>query len=646
MAVMIFPFVEFDAGAETLGDLEYRVMGGAAVEITRYLGEEETVVIPDTINELPVTSIGNYAFASCSSVTNIIIPDSMTNIGDWAFYHCESLTSVSLGRSISHIGNNAFYHCPSLISFDVDPENIIHASIDGILYNKDVTVLIQCPVGKIGDVIVPDSVTIIGDRAFSYCPYITSITLGDNVVQIGNSAFTSCTSLTSITIPDSVTTMGYSVFHGCYNLATITIGNGVTSISDWTFAYCSSLTSIVISEKVTSLGEYLFYDCSLLTSVTIPDGVPRIGERTFYYCDSLKSLTIPKSVTNIANHAFYSCRSLTSIIFEGDAPSANTYWAIGCDDLVVYYYEGSTGFITPTWKGKPCYPLKVPGEPTDLVATPGDGQVSLSWSAPGADGSELVEYYVVYMNGEEIANITGTNTTVTGLTNGEEYTFAVKAGNRLDIGPQSEGTTSPFNVRIISPVDDSYSNTRSNEIHWLTDPAGMTVEYSIDGVNWIDADGATSYTWSVPSDGAHTFHMRAVDRAGNMVERSVTFTVDTVAPTVVSRTPSGNDASTQTAIIVEFSKAMNKSSVSITVDGVSGTISWDGNIATFAPSSGLKENTEYTVVVNGKDIAGNDLEETTWTFRTANDGALLLIGIVAAVVAAGIVGVVMFMRKR
>ena len=642
MAVMIFPFVEFDAGAETLGDLEYRVMGGAAVEITRYLGEEETVVIPDTINELPVTSIGNYAFASCSSVTNIIIPDSMTNIGDWAFYHCESLTSVSLGRSISHIGNNAFYHCPSLISFDVDPENIIHASIDGILYNKDVTVLIQCPVGKIGDVIVPDSVTIIGDRAFSYCPYITSITLGDNVVQIGNSAFTSCTSLTSITIPDSVTTMGHSVFHGCYNLATITIGNGVTSISDWTFAYCSSLTSIVISEKVTSLGEYLFYDCSLLTSVTIPDGVPRIGERTFYYCDSLKSLTIPKSVTNIANHAFYSCRSLTSIIFEGDAPSANTYWAIGCDDLVVYYYEGSTGFITPTWKGKPCYPLKVPGEPTG-PATPGDGQVSRSRSAPEPTAASWSSTTSSARTGGD-RHITGTNTTVTGLTNGEEYTLAAKAGTGLTSGLRAGDHL--FNVRIISPVDDSYSNTRSNEIHWLTDPAGMTVEYSIDGVNWIDADGATSYTWSVPSDGAHTFHMRAVDRAGNMVERSVTFTVDTVAPTVVSRTPSGNDASTQTAIIVEFSKAMNKSSVSITVDGVSGTISWDGNIATFAPSSGLKENTEYTVVVNGKDIAGNDLEETTWTFRTANDGALLLIGIVAAVVAAGIVGVVMFMRKR
>lgn len=159
-----------------------------AYEVSGYTGEPVNVVIPSEYNSKPVTSIGGYAFFSCSSLTSIEIPDSVTSIGYGAFEECGSLTSVVIGNSVTSIGERAFIYCGSLTSIDI-----------------------------------PDSVTSIGDSAFYFCGSLTSVEISDSVTSIGYYAFYGCDSLTSVVIPDSVTSIGSCAFENCSSLTNITL---------------------------------------------------------------------------------------------------------------------------------------------------------------------------------------------------------------------------------------------------------------------------------------------------------------------------------------------------------------------------------------------------------------------------------------
>ena len=204
-----------------------------------------------------VTSIGNWAFESCSSLTSITIPNSVTSIGAYAFSNCYYLTNITIPNSVTSIENYAFRACSSLTS-----------------------------------ITIPDSVTSIGELAFYDCDSLTSITISNSVTSIGERAFAYCSSLTSITIPDSVTSIGEAAFAGCSSLTSITIPDSVTSIGEYAFQSCSSLTSITIPDSVTSIGWYAFSNCESLTSITIPDSVTSIGSRAFSECYILKTISL------------------------------------------------------------------------------------------------------------------------------------------------------------------------------------------------------------------------------------------------------------------------------------------------------------------------------------------------------------------
>ena len=315
------------------GDLYYNITSDTTVEVTYQKYWQEiwnsanyqgltTATIPETVTyngtTYSVTSIGDYTFDNCFSLTSVTIPNSVTNIGMSAFYGCSALTSITIPNFVTSIGNNAFSGCSALTS-----------------------------------ITIPNSVTSIGNNAFSGCSSFTSITIPNSVTSIGNYAFISCESLTSMmvesgntvydtrencnaiietasktliagcqstTIPNSVTSIGGSAFYGCSSLTSLTIPNSVTSIGSSAFSDCSSLTSITIPNSVTTVGDYAFYKCSSLTSITIPNSVTTVGDYAFYKCSSLTSITIPNSITSIGWRAFLACSSLTQITCLAQTP--------------------------------------------------------------------------------------------------------------------------------------------------------------------------------------------------------------------------------------------------------------------------------------------------------------------------------------
>ena len=251
---------------------------------------EASYTIPDG-----VTSIGNYAFSDCSSLTNIALPNSIISIGSYAFSHCNNLTSITIPDGVTSIANGAFGGCRKLIQINVDPSNSVYSSENGVLFNKGKTELIEYPEGKAE----------------------TSYTIPDSVTSIGNNAFAGCRNLTSITIPDGVTIIDYAAFYYCNSLTKINIPDNVTCIGASAFEYCRSLTSVTIPNSVTSIGGAAFYFCSSLTTITIPNSVKRIDGFAFSNCSSLTNIALPNSIISIGNYAFNNCTYLKDVYYSG-----------------------------------------------------------------------------------------------------------------------------------------------------------------------------------------------------------------------------------------------------------------------------------------------------------------------------------------
>jgi len=291
-----------------------------------------------TNHEAEVTNNGTGIYSGNINIPSTVIYRGttypVTAIGEHAFFHCPGLTSVTIPNSVTSIGECAFLDCKGLAEINVDTGNKSYTSVDGVLYNKNLTEIIQYPSSKTGTTFtIPSSVTSIGNYAFNYCTGLTSITIPNSVTSIGRGAFDYCYGLTSVTIPNSVTSIGRGAFYGCYSLTSIIIPDSVTSIKYCAFYGCYSLTSIIIPNSVIYIEGYAFYSCYNLTSITIPNSVTSIEEWAFQNCSGLTSVTIGNSVTSIGEGAFSGCKGLTSITIPNSVTSIGRGAFSGCTGL-------------------------------------------------------------------------------------------------------------------------------------------------------------------------------------------------------------------------------------------------------------------------------------------------------------------------
>ena len=247
MLIALFTVMSMAANAEVIeystdDGFKYKLDTEAkTAELARFSGSQTEVVIPEnvTYNDVTysVTSLGEWCFSYCFSLTSVTIPSSVTSLGDNCFYYCSSLTSIDIPSSVTSLGGNCFTFCSSLTSIDI-----------------------------------PSSVTSLGSYCFIYCSSLESITVDKNnkVYDSRDNCNAIIETSTNImiqgckttVIPSSVTSLGSGCFSGCSSLTSIDIPSSVTSLGYVCFANCSSLTSIDIPPSVTSLGDYCFNNCN------------------------------------------------------------------------------------------------------------------------------------------------------------------------------------------------------------------------------------------------------------------------------------------------------------------------------------------------------------------------------------------------
>ena len=278
------------------------------------------VVIPAFLEGYEVTAIETRAFEK-SGLTSVVIQDGVTYIGFCAFGSCYNLKSVVISDSVKVIDSQAFYACPlTSVYYQGTVEQWLGISFGSNL-GRGLPIDLYFNGELLTELVIPENVTSIRDRAFQSCGSLTSVVIPDSVTSIGNSAFSGCSKLTSVVIPESVTSIGDYAFNGCESLTSVVIPDGVTSIGESMFEECKSLTSVVIPDSVMSIGNYAFENCESLTSIAIPDGVTSIGDSAFSDCIKLTSVVIPDSVTTIADNAFKTCLKLTSVVIGNGVTS-------------------------------------------------------------------------------------------------------------------------------------------------------------------------------------------------------------------------------------------------------------------------------------------------------------------------------------
>ena len=411
-----------------------------------YSGE---VIIPENVTyngiTYSVTSIGSYAFRECSSLTYLTIGESVTSIGSYAFRECSSLTSVTIPKSVTSIGSDAFWNCSSFTF-----------------------------------VTIPNSVTSIGSYAFGRCSSLTSI-----VVEAGNTTYDSRENCNAIietasntliagcqktTIPNSVTSIGDGAFSGCSSLTSVTIPNSVMSIGSDAFWNCSSLTSITIPNSVTSIGNYAFDECEKLGTLVLGDKIKEIGEEAFNGCNKLYHIYCyapePPIIededndkdnvfTNYNVNLYVPCNYLDNYKYDIVFGSFRYIQCIDSEDVTTndVVVTPGTNDVTITWPTEDnadtyTIVIKKDGEVFCTLTFNADGQLLNIAFAPSRNGNHPVQY------AEQAGN--GYRFTVTSLESGTKYGYNIEVKDASNKTIKSH--TGEFTTQSTTAVDNITTN--------------------------------------------------------------------------------------------------------------------------------------------------------------------------------------------
>ena len=316
-------FADCEKLVEPPSDLSLEFLGEGAFSGCSSL---EWVLIPGSLRTIP-----REAFSRCTSLEFTRIGEGVEMIGPQAFAHCTSLTSVKLPASVSVIADDAFTGCTRLERIDVEPENEVCRSVNGVLFDYRVTYLVRYPPNRDGrEYTVPETVETISNYVFEDCRKLEVVHIGPSVCCISNCAFIGSPSITEIDVspenPKYVSWDGVLFTRGGKHLVAYPSGkggssyavpDGVTDIDDFSFMRNESLSEIVLPRTLKSIGEEAFRDCIALQEMVIPASVRSVDMRAFYGCRNLVTLVIANPDAEIDDTAFISCSSLQTV-YVGD----------------------------------------------------------------------------------------------------------------------------------------------------------------------------------------------------------------------------------------------------------------------------------------------------------------------------------------
>ena len=361
-----------------------------------------------------VTSVGTDMFAYCEKLSAVFLAESITSIASGAFNGCISLAEVTLPTGLKEMGASAFSANTAL---KIPDSNQNFKMIDGILYDKQVTKILSVTNAVKANVVLPGTLTSIGQGAFVNCDNIETIVIPESVRTIENWAFEGCTNLKSVDLPKGVSLgwgvfrycssleniklpnvqyIGTSMFEECKNLKNIELPDTLQEIEAFAFAGCSSLEAIIIPDSVTVIGDYAFSRCVALKTVKLSKSLNMIGPGMFSYCHALERVEIPDAVKQISQYAFSRCTGLQEIVLPQNLQTIEKYAFENCDSLMFVYNRsglslavGSTenGYIT-------YYALRVFDKDGKVVSEDGNVQIIDEFVFTVVSGKYTLKAYI------------------------------------------------------------------------------------------------------------------------------------------------------------------------------------------------------------------------------------------------------------